>query len=79
MVCFVSVWGEGVGVFFFFLAVSLFWVLASRPALLNCRRFFAFQSFLSGDVCGWAVVSRVPCASTGLGSKIGCSIDEKVP
>ena len=26
----------------------------------------------------WASASRVPCTSTGLGSKIVCSIDEKV-
>ena len=39
--------------------------------------FLRWQFFLSGDVCCWAFVSRVPCASTGLGSKIVCSIDEK--
>ena len=58
--------------------VSLFWILASRLARLNCRRFIAGQFFLSGDVCCWAFVSRVPWASVGLGSKIVCSIDEKV-
>ena len=62
----------------FFSAVSLFWVLASRLARLNCRRFLAGQAFLSGVVSRWVFVSRVPCDSTGLGSKIVCSIDEKL-
>ena len=65
-------------VYCFFSPVSLFGVLASRLARLNCRRFLAVQFFLSGDVCCWAFVSRVPCASMGLGSQIVCSIDEKV-
>ena len=40
-----------------------------HPALLglNCRRFLAGQFFLSVDVCCWAFMSRVPCASMGFG------------
>ena len=62
----------------FFRLSHFFCVLASRLARLNCRRFLAGQFFLSGDVCCWAFVSRVLCASMGLGSKIVCFIDEKV-
>ena len=80
VVCFVSVWGGGKGgggPFFFRLSHFLvFW--AFLLALLNCRRFLAGQFFLSGDVCCWVFVSRVPCASMGLRSKLVCSIDEKV-
>ena len=57
--------------------LSHFWALASLHARVNCRRFLAGQFFRSGDVC-WGCVSRVPCASTWLGSKIVCSTDEKV-
>ena len=78
VVCFVSVCigrgGEGR----FFSGVSLFGVLASRLARLKCRRFLAGQFFWSGDVSRCAIVSRMPCASMGLGSKIVCSIDEEV-
>ena len=77
VVCFVSVWGWRGGPFFFS-AVSLFWVLASRHARVNCRCFLAGQFFWSGDVCCWAFVSRVPCASMEFGSKVVCSIDERV-
>ena len=63
--------GEGRAVFF--PAVSLFCVWASRLARLNCR-LLTVQFFLSGDVCCWAFVSQVPCASTGSGSKIVISI-----
>ena len=42
----------------------------SRHALVNCRRFLVGQFFWSGDVSRCAPVCRVPCASTGLGSKI---------
>ena len=63
----------------FFSAVSLFGVVASRLARLNCRRFLVGQFFLSGDVC---VVGRscLGCHALPwcLGSKIVCSIDEKV-
>ena len=58
--------------------LSHLWALASRPARVNCRRFLARQFCWSGDVSSCAFVSRVPCASTGLGSKIVCSTDEKV-
>ena len=58
--------------------LSHFWAVASRRAGVNCRRFLAEQFFWSGDVCRWAFVSRVTCASSGLGSRIVCSIDEKV-
>ena len=61
-----------------FFRLSHLWTLASRHALVNCRRFLAGQFFWSGDVSRCAFVSRVPCASTGLGSKIVCFIDEKV-
>ena len=47
-------------------------------ARVNCRRFLVVQFFWSGDVSRCAPVSRVPCASTGLGSKFVCCIDEKV-
>ena len=79
VVCSVSGWwGEGGGRAVFLSVVSLFWVLASRLARLNCRRFLAGQFFLSGVVSRWVFVSRVPRDSTGLGSKIVCSIDEKL-
>ena len=58
--------------------LSLRWVVASRHDRVNCRRCLAEQFFWSGHVCRWAFVSRVPPASTRLGSKIVCSIDEKV-
>ncbi len=76
VVCFISVWGEERRGGPFFSAVSFFGVLASRLARLNCRHFLAGQFFLSGDVCCFAFVSRLPFASMGLGSKIVCSIDE---
>ena len=62
----------------FFRRLSHLWALASRHARVNCRRFLAGQFLWSGDVSRCAFVSRVPCASTGLGSKIVSSIDEKV-
>ena len=43
-----------------FSAVSLFWVLASRPALLNCRRFFAVQLLLERG-CVWLGGSCLEC------------------
>ncbi len=54
---------SGVGWLFFSSAVSLLGVLASRLPQLKCRHFLAGQFFLSGDVCCWAFVSRVPCVS----------------
>ena len=83
VVCFVSAWegggegGRGVKAVFWG-AVSLFEALASRHARRNCRRFLAVQFFWSKDVSRCAFVSRVPCASMGLGLKIVFSIDEKV-
>ena len=58
--------------------LSHFWALATSHARVNCRCFLAGQFFWRGDACRWAFESRVPCASTWLGSNIVCSIDEKV-
>ena len=63
----VSVWRERTDFDFFFGCLSFF-----------CHRFLAGQFFLSGDVCWWAFVSRVPRSSMGLGSRIVCAIDEEV-
>ena len=71
--------GRGGGRGSVFSAVSLLGVLGIPPLLLlNCRRFLAEQFFMSGDVCCWVFVSRVPRASMGLRSKIVCSSDGNV-
>ena len=67
---------EGRGHFF---GCLTFWGFSiSRLARLNCRRFLAGAVLLERDVCCWAFMSRVPCTSMGLSSKIVCSIDGKV-
>ena len=58
-----------------FFPLSHLWAVASRHARVNCRCSLAEQFFWSRDVSRWAFVSRVPCVSKGLGSKIVCSID----